>query len=107
MSARKKVALKYIVIYSILGPGMCAAPLIALSADHSATPSPHATSTLARQTIAQQLGWVVDPVTFCGGYYMEEPLAYSLPVEKNNTVAITSGGGLLSQRSTSMLEGKV
>jgi len=89
MSARKKIVLAYI---------LCITPLTALYA---------AVSTLARQTTAQQLGWVVDSAAFCGGYYMEEPLAYSLPIEKNNTVAITSGGGLLSQRSTSILEGKV
>jgi len=59
------------------------------------------------QTLAQQLGWVIDPATFCGGYYQEEPLPYSVALEKDSTVTVTSGGGLLSQRSTSLLEGKV
>lgn len=63
-----------------------------------------APTSLERETLASQLGWV-DANNTCGGYYFDPPLAYQ--AEKSDTVAVSSGGGLLSQRSTSLLEGNV
>lgn len=64
-------------------------------------------STLATETIAKQLGWIDDPASDCGGYYLEQPFIYPDNATKDSTVTVTSGGGLLSQRATSLLEGKV
>lgn len=101
MSAKKKS----ILFYSIL---VCLFPLAALSsinlATHSA-PDPY-TPSLARDTLAKQLGWVSSPENNCGGYYLEQPFTYPVNQEKN-LVEVTTESGLLSQRSTSVLEGKV
>jgi len=92
MSARKKITLTCTIL------GIYLVPLPALSSA-SQTPS------LAYETLAKQLGWVVNPSSFCGGFYEDQPLPS--PIENNNLVKITSGGGLLSQRATSTLEGNV
>lgn len=57
--------------------------------------------------IARQLGWVQSPSNFCGGYYLSEPLIFPLGNKEDDTVSITSNCGLLSQKSTSTLEGGV
>lgn len=101
MSARKKLSFKYKFL------GVCLVPFLASSASGSNTNEENITPTLAHQTLAQQLGWVADPNTFCGGYYQGEPLPDSVAAGKEDAVTITSGGGLLSQRSTSLLEGQV
>jgi LPS-assembly protein len=88
---------KIILLFSLLG--FIFTPLAAHATSY--TPS------LAGDTLAKQLGWVSDPHNFCGGYYSEEPLAYQFTTEKEGTVAVTTGGGLISQRNTSLLEGKV
>jgi LPS-assembly protein len=58
-------------------------------------------------TTANQLGWIVSPERICGGYYESDPVVAPFVVENDNSIAITSNGGLLSQRATSTLEGKV
>lgn len=65
------------------------------------------TSSLAESSIARQLGWIPDPNTVCTGYYLEQPFTYPGSIGNRNTVGITSHSGLLSQRSTSTLEGSV
>ncbi len=62
-------------------------------------------NTLAAQSVAKHLGWIPDADLLCGGYYYDEPIAVT--TENKEAVTITSAGGLLSQRSTSTLEGRV
>ena len=57
--------------------------------------------------VAKQLGWVENPYAFCGGYYVDQAVTPPFEPEMDDSVAITSSGGLLSQRSTSTLEGEV
>ncbi len=57
--------------------------------------------------IADELGWVPSTDNMCGGYYVEQPFVYPLKVESDDTVAVTGEYGLLSQRATSILQGKV
>lgn len=93
MSARKKIA----ITYSLLS--LCLLPSMRLLASNS--------TSLARDTLAKQLGWVEDPNSACSGYYLDQPFSY--PDDKRNpeTVSVTSESGLLSQHSTSILEGSV
>lgn len=94
MSA-KKTTLHYLII-------LCFLPLAA----SSAVSVPASNHTLAQETLAKQLGWVSSTENNCGGYYLEQPFIY--PVNENeDLVAVTSQSGLLSQRATSVLEGKV
>src|SRR5579885_1162554 len=103
MSAKKKSR-----ILSIIAAA-CLIPPIAISAAGAdkANSNPDSSSSLTKDALAKQLGWVVSPDTECGGYYLEEPFLYPLANEKDNSVAVTSTSGLLSQRATSILEGKV
>ncbi|HEX4044539.1 MAG TPA: LPS-assembly protein LptD [Gammaproteobacteria bacterium] len=82
-------------------------PLIALSAttptDNIAPPL----SPLTQEMIAKQLGWVPSTAYLCGGYYVEPPFFYPAGEENNKLVEITGNQGLLSQNSTTTLEGKV
>lgn len=96
MSARKKAALTYSILTISLLP---AYKLLA-----SSLPS---TSSLEKNTIAKQLGWVEDPLSTCGGYYLNEDLVGPAPGTNPKLVGITSHSGLLSQRTTSILEGSV
>jgi LPS-assembly protein len=66
-------------------------------------------TTLAADTIAQQLGWVSDPAAAnrCGGYYLESPFNYSDRAAKNNLLEITSDQTLFAQHGTSTLEGNI
>lgn len=57
--------------------------------------------------IAQQLGWVESPINSCGGYYLEQPFPIPLKGAQDQSVILTSESGLLSQRATSILEGRV
>jgi LPS-assembly protein len=59
---------------------------------------------LEQAAIAQHLGWVQSSQGLCGGYYLEQPLPYPPTTHQNNAVTITSGGGVLSQHQTSLLE---
>lgn len=101
MSARKKNNHRTWMVI-----GTCLFPLIATSASGS-NPSPQAHS-LARDSIARQLGWVESSDFACGGYYLEQPLIYPAEADRNSPVEIiTTSQGLLSFRSTSTLEGGV
>lgn len=64
-------------------------------------------SSLASDAVAKELGWVSTPANNCGGYYLETPFIYSLKPENEKAVGVTSEGGFLSQRDTSLLEGNV
>lgn len=57
--------------------------------------------------LATQLGWIPDPAYQCGGYYLEPPFVYSVNVDKNNSVEITSNQTLFAQHGTSILDGSV
>ncbi len=95
MSARKKQ------LYLILALALI--PHIAFSSVFSLAKTP----SLARTSLAKQLGWMVDADSPCGGYYLEAPFDYAIEKEKDNSVQVTSQQGLVSQRGTSNLEGEV
>jgi LPS-assembly protein len=92
MSVRKKLLLLYSAIHACLLP---------------ATSSVSASSSLASEAIAKQLGWVEKANTYCDGYYLEQPFIYPVKLDKNQPIAITSNQTLFSQNGTSILEGKV
>ncbi|VVC75053.1 LPS-assembly protein LptD [Aquicella siphonis] len=99
MSARKKTTIRYALI------AILPVPLLAVSASLATLPADNTDSpTLMSETVARQLGWVEDADSKCGGYYFNQPFTGNI---KDNTVTITSDSGLLSQRATSLLEGKV
>jgi len=108
MSARKKTKIGSWLIFNA-----CLMPfVISLSAAGTNKPASGVGinsdgPSLARDTLAKQLGWVDDSHYFCGGYYLEQPLIYPISVNKGNTVEVTTNSGLLSQRSTSILVGSV
>ncbi len=107
MSARKKIKIGSWLIFNA-----CLMPfVISLSAAGNKPVSGVGVNydgpSLARDTLAKQLGWVDDSHYFCGGYYLEQPLVYPINVNKGNTVEVTTNSGLLSQRSTSILVGSV
>jgi len=64
------------------------------------------TNAQASPTPAQALGWVHDPEVKCGGYYLDPPFVANLNPH-THLVEIASNQTLFSQRSTSILEGKV
>jgi LPS-assembly protein len=103
MSVRKKV--KWIS----LGAFFSLVPVIAISAvDGTTTPTfTPLKSSLAADTLARQLGWIQAPSARCGGYYLEEPFAFPVGVEKVNSIETTGQQGLFSLRGTSVIEGKV
>ncbi len=86
---------------------LCLSPINAIFAGEPAQTAPVITHTLAHETLAKQLGWVDSAENYCGGYYLEAPFIYPVDVEKKNSVEITSNQTLFSQRTTSVLEGKV
>lgn len=97
MSARKKIA-----IISIIG--ISSLPFFyTAKAAYTAAPE----QSLARDSLAQQLGWVVNKKSFCGGYYLEEPFVYPTNPTDAGSVEITGKSGIISLRSKSTLEGKV
>lgn len=100
MSAKKKSTLFYAITAT------CLLPFIARSAAETENTPPASMPSLAQDTLARQLGWVISPENNCGGYYLEAPFIYPIVTEKEN-VEVTSESGLLSQRATSVLEGKV
>lgn len=65
------------------------------------------TASLSHESIAEQLGWVSSPSNYCGGYYLEQPFVYPVNPDQKNAVEISSDQTLFSQKSTSILEGKV
>ncbi|MBA3661595.1 MAG: LPS-assembly protein LptD [Gammaproteobacteria bacterium] len=64
------------------------------------------TSSLARNAIAKELGWIQNNQNYCGGYYLEEAFIpdHTRPA---HSVKVTGDEGLLSPKRTSILEGKV
>ena len=60
-------------------------------------------ATLQQETIAKQLGWVVDGCYKCGGYFFNQLIPAETSSD-NDSVVVTSGGGILSQQGTSLLE---
>lgn len=100
MSARKMITLGLIVT-------ICWLPSIASSAIF--TPSAHTSfpSSVPKDLLAAQLGWVMSDENNCGGYYLEEPFVYPIHITQNNSIEITSNQTLFSQRGTSILEGRV
>src|SRR3990167_9900925 len=63
------------------------------------------TNSLAYDTIARELGWVISERNNCGGYYLEAPFVSTK--DESHVVKIRGNEGLLSQRGTSILEGQV
>jgi LPS-assembly protein len=63
---------------------------------------------ITKETLAQQLGWVSDPLQDCGGYYLEQSFSYPVQpdTQQNNLVEITGNEGLIT-KGNSVLEGKV
>ncbi|RDI41490.1 LPS-assembly protein LptD [Aquicella lusitana] len=85
----------------------CLLPIIAFSALPSEETLPN-NHTLAQDAIARQLGWTESTENYCGGYYVEAPFIYPVDGQKSrSTVEVTGEQGMLSQRGTSVLEGKV
>lgn len=99
MSAKKKFNILFLIT------AICLLPFANLSAKTSDAFPPH--TSLAQDTLANQLGWVVSNENNCGGYYLEQPFVYHTEVEKKRPVEITSHYGLIAQRGTSTLEGSV
>ncbi|HEU5281342.1 MAG TPA: LPS assembly protein LptD [Gammaproteobacteria bacterium] len=77
-------------------------PVAALSSPPLAFPA---------NSLAAALGWVPSDDNACGGYYLEQPFATPISMSgkpsDSNTLEIASDQTLFSQRSTSVLEGKV
>ncbi len=91
---------------------LCAWASIAWSAENAPALPP---SQLTAQEVANSLGWVQSPLDHCGGYYLEQPLTYPVPDAELNPLdptkkaltEITSEQGIVSQVSTSILQGDV
>lgn len=58
-------------------------------------------------TISNLLGWVIDPMYECGGYYLEQAFVSPVKVDKDTTVTVTGDNSLFSQCGTSSIEGNV
>ncbi len=104
MSAKKSRVTT--IIFILIGGIGSLLSVIALAAT-TPTESSLNNNTLARTTLAQQLGWVEDPNSECGGYYLDEPFFYSTDPEKANLIHTTGNQGMFSLRGTSVIEGKV
>lgn len=94
MSVRKNWLLCFIL-------AICIAPALAIS-----TSELNSTSYLTQEADAKQLGWVINPSNICGGSYFEAPLPLT-PIANRDIVTVTTGGGLLSQHTTSILDRNV
>lgn len=102
MSAGKKSTIFYLIVAAINF-----LPAVALSINDLPTETNDVSHTLAHDTIAKQLGWVPDCSYECGGYYLEEPFIALDNTTSAKAIKITGNEGLLSQRGTSILEGRV
>ncbi len=100
----QKIRSKKLSVLLLTGGLTCLFSILTF-ADASNSPLP--LQPLSHETLADQLGWVPNTDNMCGGYYFDQPFVYPIKVEKDSTVAITGDYGLLSQRATSILEGKV
>ncbi len=67
-----------------------------------------ANPSLTKDTIAEELGWISQKNTRCGGYYLDDPFTYPEELVKRNLVQITSTGpALYAKHGTSTLQGNV
>ena len=85
MSAKKILFYWIIILYLF--------PLMAMAATQQTT---HPT--------ADQLGWVLTPGTYCGGYYLEEPFIYPPGDESDSLIKTRGSQGIFSLHGTSTLE---
>lgn len=90
---------------------LCVLPFVSASITPNppppTNPDKFATNTIAYQTLAEQLGWMVSDENYCGGYYLDDEFVYPSYLEKKNLVVITGNQGLISKRNTSFLEEQV
>jgi len=93
MSAKKKSIKAFVLLLATC------IPLVAIATTYRQT-------TPSEQT-ATQLGWVIDPTAYCGGYYIEQPFIPLADATNEDAVGITGNQGLLAQRGTSILEDQV
>lgn len=105
MSAKK------IALLSLISFG-CFLPMLGISAESSPSTVIAATAgqsypSLARDTLASQLGWQWSDENNCGGFYIEAPFHYTVDAAHQHSVEVTSDQTLFSQRGTSILEGQV
>jgi LPS-assembly protein len=102
MSARKTR-----ILLSALAVGCT--PAVGVALDITAPPdTPVNYTSVSRESVAKQLGWVESSDNICGGYYLDQPFPYPTDPTKKSAISITSEqGGVFSQQSTSTLEGNV
>jgi len=62
---------------------------------------------LNEAAIAERLGWVTDPQTRCGGYYVDSAFLYPENLRKTELIEIMGHHGLFSLTGTSSFEGKL
>lgn len=87
---------------------ICAfAPVLAISTTPPRTYNQALNNTWAAARLADQLGWVQNKTFVCGGYYLEDPFLYPLPLADGHLVEVTSNQGVISQKGTSYLEDHV
>lgn len=97
MSVRKIAAIRACLVISVwLLP--LVAVIAAIPPDH-----PEINDSLARESVANQLGWISAPINQCQGYYLEAPFPYSPPSEQD-TVQVTGNETLFAQHGTSIME---
>lgn len=101
MSAKKAS----IALLTSLGIAITVPPFMAFSA--SASYCAITPSSLTQDSVAKQLGWVIDPEAKCGGYFVDNAFVYPVKVERNSSVEVTSEHGLFAQKGASILEGQV
>lgn len=59
------------------------------------------------ETVGRALGWVINDCNFCGGYFVDQPFIYPVRLNDSQLLEITSNQGVLSQKTTSILEDEV
>lgn len=65
------------------------------------------TASTKPKELAEQLGWVENATSFCGGYYLESPFLSDESLKEADKLQITSDQYTIVPRGTSVLEGKV
>lgn len=100
MQLRKKIKLSYALIVLI------SVPLCSIFA--ATVNIPQATDSLAKESVAKQLGWVDSTDNRCGGFYLEPAYDYTDDLVKNNLIQYTSNGPtLFALHGTSVMQGNV